>query len=154
MKNKNLIFILIQIISLVLPLKIHILREDQEYQTQQKQLILNKDSQFSKVCHNIMNTYHNIGKDSLGLYKLCNEYNLLGSSNDKIKKDDPFCYNNIKDYFCNIKINNRDETDTCEEKPKDCIPKQITQQVLSILKGCVQVILNNIRRIQQQRKRK
>ena len=118
--------------------KIHILeqplnlRKESIQRSKEKNANSNNDSQISKICNSILNTYAFLGQKSLNIYQGCREdYELLGMLDSDIIKNRPFCFDSPNQFFCNYKIDSH-QNESCEKE-------DLIQLVLSIIRGCLNV---------------
>lgn len=90
------------------------------------------DSIYSKVCEKIVETFSYMGKNSMNVYNNCRDkYELLGYLDVEMKKERPFCYDSIEQFFCNYKIINK------SDKTTQCSDEKLTSFVLSTIKSCI-----------------
>lgn len=89
-----------------------------------------------------MRTYNFMGRNGLDIYKYCKKggYELLGKNNTLVRQNNPFCFNNLEGFFCKyevIEIKRKKNV----YKPRTCADKKALKLILSIIKGCIKVMI-------------
>jgi hypothetical protein len=145
MKKQTLFFVIYLLyinFELSLTVGIHILRAQHESkkEIEKKKLkhLRSNDSKFSKMCLNLLSTYSYMGEHSMDLYKTCNQnYAMFGATDELMIKDQPVCFSNLNQFFCNYKI--KSQLEETEGKTGICGDEELIELVLSLIKGCIQV---------------
>jgi hypothetical protein len=109
-----------------------------------------KPTKLSNLCTGILSTSANLGDNPFQIYKYCEgKYDHLGGNDTLIKQDEPFCYDNLQDFYCLIRIyddsgsKNSTQTDAIPitDNSEPCRYRNVTKLLLTTIYGCFLVIL-------------
>ena len=136
--NINLIFVIIISLSQIKTIeidKINIISLKPNKTIEYHDIRIKKNSTYSKVCEKVLDSFDFIGKDGMDLYRYCEgKYDLLGINNTLIKKDIPFCFTNLNNFYCKYHI---------KENPHQQFNHTVNSEnlkiILSTILGCIKV---------------
>jgi len=69
------------------------------------------------------------------------KYELLSQNSTQIRDNNPFCFNNLNAFFCEYEISNVINPTHIPENKRFCSDKKSLKLILSIIKGCLDVII-------------
>jgi hypothetical protein len=123
--------------SMEYTVEIHIIKNQNQHSKKKSNSKISRISQsFVNICEDMSQTYLNIGKDSMNIYKECTKTEILfGSGDILIEADKPMCFHNLNQFFCNYKIMEMDK-DAMKTK---CIQDDNLQIILNTIKECISV---------------
>ena len=105
-----------------------------------------KPTKLSNLCTGILSTSANLGNNPFQIYKYCKgKYEYLSANDTLIQQDQPFCFENIQNFYCLNRI--YDDSAQTNSTDPDAIPvtdnsepcryNNVTKLILTTIEGCL-----------------
>lgn len=106
-----------------------------------------KPTKLSNLCTGILGTSANLGDNPFQIYKYCKgKYDHLSANDTLIQQDQPFCFENLQNFYCLFRIFDDSPTNSTDpnaipitDNSEPCRYNNVTKLILTTIDGCLNV---------------